>query len=247
MRKLTLFQSIGALAALLMVSGAQASSITFSDSVFNDADWAITVLSDAPGFTGTAFQSTADGGGFGGASDTYRRVEHTWGVIDDNVVTFHQKLGATYDPSTQGAIDSIDYKEDARRFLPSSFGDGHATGPAIRQNGNIYITFVGSQGGAWAFTPETSWTLKELTATESSFFLSTNASPLSGSGSPDFSASGSIMDIGFWRGNSGGGISPAGIDNWEFTIVQAVIPVPASVLLFGSALGLLGWIKRKAA
>ena len=107
---------------------------------------------------------------------------------------------------------------------------------------------MGAEGGAWAHTPETSWTLKELTATESSFILSINATPSLGSGSPDFSTNGSTIDIGFWRGNSGGGISPAGIDNWEFTIVQATpVPVPAAVWLFGSVLGLLGWMRRKVA
>jgi len=34
---------------------------------------------------------------------------------------------------------------------------------------------------------------------------------------------------------------------WEFQVNGAAVPVPAAVWLFGSALGLLGWMRRKAA
>jgi hypothetical protein len=33
------------------------------------------------------------------------------------------------------------------------------------------------------------------------------------------------------------------IDSW--TVVQATVPIPAAVWLFGSALGILGWMRRK--
>ena len=47
-----------------------------------------------------------------------------------------------------------------------------------------------------------------------------------------------IMDAGF--------VSSPGLSSWaDFT--PAVVPVPAAVWLFGSALGLLGWLRRKSA
>ena len=42
--------------------------------------------------------------------------------------------------------------------------------------------------------------------------------------------------------------NPDGTDlTYQFTVQTSVIPVPAAVWLFGSALGLLGWMRRRAA
>ena len=49
------------------------------------------------------------------------------------------------------------------------------------------------------------------------------------------------------RDNAYGPLPAEGASNFGFSRMTAVIPIPATVWLFGSALGLLGWLRRKAA
>ena len=51
-----------------------------------------------------------------------------------------------------------------------------------------------------------------------------------------------MTDTGWSRANA----SLITIDNYGNATVSAVVPVPASAWLFGSALGLLGWVRRRA-
>jgi hypothetical protein len=51
-----------------------------------------------------------------------------------------------------GAIGTLDYREDARLFAAA--GDGQLTGIAVRQGGVVYVADVD-------VTPETAWTRKE--------------------------------------------------------------------------------------
>jgi hypothetical protein len=48
------------------------------------------------------------------------------------------------------------------------------------------------------------------------------------------------------RDNTYGPLPAEGASNFGFSRMTAVIPIPATVWLFGSALGLLGWLRRKA-
>jgi hypothetical protein len=73
----------------------------------------------------------------------------------------------------------------------------------------------------------------------------TSTGVLIASSNPDFSASGGIMQFGFWRGASSGNFvgtdfRDAGIDNWHVEIV----PTPGSASLLLTA-GLVGAKRRR--
>jgi hypothetical protein len=119
-----------------------------------------------------------------------------------------------YDPQTQGAFVNVDYFEDA--LLVQGFGDGQATGIALRQSGNVYIRQVGS-------TPDFAWTRKQDVDVPASAFVRIFDGGFDPGSRPDFSASGGPIEFGFMRSNSTsfGAIGyeiVALIDNWTVLI-----------------------------
>ncbi len=255
-----LLTTIGSAGIVLGVMGiaplsAIAGTITFSDSTFNNADWDLTSFSipnidGVHGGTGTVSATQSPSGGNPGE---YRYILNSVNAISDYTAIegFHINNTAIYNPQTQGAISSIDYSEDAINF---GWGDGHATGLALKQNGQFYFTYTYRN---FLITPALAWKNYQLTSlTETDFINVKNAAiklqttnPID---YPDFSASGSPIEFGFFRGNSGASSYslPAGIDNWRVTINHEEakkVPEPSSVfgLLAAGALGAGSIIKNK--
>ena len=208
-----------------------AGTVTYSDQVFNEDDWTLTTQTLGGGGSVSLFQVTS-----GGNPDEYRRIENTVNNGPGGVWGFHMRNGAVYDPSTQGAIVSLDYHEDSIMF--SGFGQGHATGAALLQDGIYYRSSrLPSNQSTW-----TSQSLLSLTP-------DTFSSVLDSSARPDFSVNGGPITLGFFRANStegGGYVIDAGIDNWSITINSAnAVPVPAAIWLFGAGLiSLIGIARR---
>src|SRR5262249_42775913 len=105
---------------------------TFSDGVFNDADW-FTTPPDTHGNGGTYSDHQS---GSGGDPGEYRDVSITVNDAPSStdfsaICTFHWRAAAVYDPSS-GSLESIDYSESSIMFIGS--GEGQTTGPAILQN-----------------------------------------------------------------------------------------------------------------
>ena len=201
-------------------------SVNFSDGTFNDSDWAITVLGAGNGGTATASQVLS-----GGNPGSFRQITEIVnaapnGSSESVVLAFNEKLGATFNPGTTGAISSIDYSEDAM-----STGQGFA--PAFIQGGTIYVyDLLGTAPSTW-----TSETEPGLTA---GTFVSSSAFGVSGGPvtNPDFSTAGAPLTFGFVRttasGNGGGGFATiGGIDNWSLTVnynpSAVAVPLPSSV------------------
>jgi hypothetical protein len=224
-----------------VVGSAQASTMFF-DGVFNNSDWSLTVVTNATGIGSTAqgFQVPT-----GGNPNEYREIRHqlivTGPPYNGAVFSFHLNNNAFYTPSTQGAISYIDYSEDDINFVDQP-GDGQSAGLLILQNGNYYrqqnplLVMPYSGYSSWTTNPAPG-----LLAAD--FAEVTLAGVVIPSSNPDFSATGSIMQLGFHRGNSGnsGYETDCGIDNWSVNIV----PEPASACLLAVG-GLLAVARRRS-
>lgn len=206
------------LALLVTIAGlAQAAPVVFQDGTFADADWTslaisfeVTSRTSLPGGDVSATQQPS-----GGNLGSFRSVQHivpaapspttfgaTWSV--------HFHVGSVYDPSTQGAIASIDFDEDAQRLVGSNLGQ--STGVAVRQGGRVFVHQVGA-------TPESAWTHKQGRGIVASAFGEMDSGG-GGTGKPDFSSTGGPIEFGFVRGNSTGAGGPSysitgAIDNWR--------------------------------
>src|SRR5260370_38089326 len=79
-------------------------------------------------------------------------------------------------------------------------------GPAVRQNGKIYVlaTLIAPSSASWALNNKTGLTSADLVE------LHTDGKWLDFTSRPDFSAKGSIIEFGFWRGSGISGSSGAG-------------------------------------
>ena len=198
-------------------TGGTGRTATASDDVFDDNDWETELQVFGPGGTGGAGQLHFNGQ----ANAGYRQITITANSAENGgtaaqVAVFSIKRGTAYFPSSDGAIYSIGYSEDS--ILQSGGGNGQYSAPALRQNGKLYTLVPGA--GAFP-TPETAWTPHSLTGlTQNDFRTIASASE-----HPDFSATGSRIEVGFMRlhsvpAGSPGGTRTGGIDNWRLTFYR---------------------------
>ncbi len=217
-----------------------ASAAVYFDGIFNDSDWTLTSITNATGVGsfGAAFQMPV-----GGNPNEYRIIRHNLVVSDPGNGAYtgvHIKPTATYDPGSQGAISYIDYSEDSINFL-SQVGNGQGSGLAIYQGGKYYIqrnpilVMPYSGFSSWAANIANGLLATDLYEIDNTGFINSGSNP-------DFSASGGVMQLGFWRGNSGNGSynTECGIDNWNVNIV----PAPGALALVGMG-GLLASRRRR--
>ena len=186
-----------------------------SDDEFDDNGWDAEVQAFGAGGTGGASHLHYKGQ----ASADYRHISITVNSAEGSttaaqVAVFSIKRGTAYSPSSDGAIFSVDYSEDS--ILLTGGGNGQYSAPAFKQNGKLYTLVPGA--GAFP-TPEMGWTHHSLTGLRQNDFRTL----ASASDHPDFSATGSRIEVGFMRLHSvpagnGGGTVTGGIDNWRITL-----------------------------
>jgi hypothetical protein len=224
--------TVAALAASSLV--AAASGAIYYDGTFNPIDWSTSTSVNASGVGSTATGAQVL---TGGNTNEYWRVGHNLVVGSAGngaLFSLHMKASAIYDPSTQGAISTINYSEDSIAFAGP--GNVQGSGLAIIQGGRYYL-----QRNPILVMPLptfANWTTQSapgLVASDLYELIPATGTLIPGN-NPDFSGTGSPMQLGFWRGNSNNGSvsTDAGIDNWTVEIVPA--PGTVGLLAMGGVM-----------
>ncbi|MEI7831667.1 MAG: S8 family peptidase [bacterium] len=186
---------------------------TFTDGDFWPSDW---VLSTHIVGTGSLYATNAIGT-YGGNPDRYLEVTTSVGGYagDKGIYAFEINTTAQYTPKTQGMIQSINYDEDCG--LCTGHGSGQSTGPALLQSGKYYMPLSAK---LMVTGLHNDWQHLSVTDLQQNDF-----SCITDGTSPDFSATGSAIQLGFVRINTNSGwantnIHIGGIDNWKIEVVR---------------------------
>ena len=218
-------------AAILLAPFSAGAAVIIADSTFNPAEWTVSVVGGAGGATQSVLQVAT-----GGNPGSYRQMAHNL-PGPSSIVESHVFNAVTYDPSTQGAIASIDYSEDRIELSPPF------AGAAI---GGYFLLQQG--GGTWRNNTDLSFSNLSWATLSLTGLIASNFAVVAGAaGLPDFSSSGSPITFGVLRSNSNSNASGVytttnGLDNWQVTVNQ-VVPAPAAVWLLGT--GCLGLLARR--
>ena len=207
------------LVALLVASiptAAVSSPPFFFDTTFLDADWTVSVESINGGGTGTGWHN---GAGWRSTVNTLNDAEP--GIVN-TIYVFHARNGATYDPSTSGSILSIEYIEETQRVS----GGRQSCGLALRQGGVVYY-------GPGFLSP---LTFNDWRPTTQAALVTSDFDAISpGMQSPNFGATGGVIEFGFYRATStsAGGLGSTtvgGIKTWSVVldIAQPVATMPST-------------------
>jgi hypothetical protein len=229
------------LSTLATLAGSAPAVTIFNDGVFNNSDWALTTITNGNGAGSSVvgFQVLT-----GGNPNEYRRIRHNLVVNaagNGAVIGLHMNVNAFYTPSNSGAISMINYSEDSINFVNQG-GNGQGSGLAIMQNGRMYIQRTPIL--VMPYVPFQNWTANAAPGlVASDLWEVDNTGTLFAGNNPDFSAGGSTMQLGFWRGNSGNFSyqTDCGIDNWHVEIV----PSPGAAALLGLGGVLCGARRRR--
>lgn len=210
-----------ALLALSITGSAQAATLFKTD--FDPGSWTATQVGGSGSHTFTPTEN-AGGNGDSSALNIYSYLSGG----STSIGYFISFDGLVYDPSAQGAVDSIDFSLDRMR-IPTPYG-GHGYGIAAQQDGNNYFRgTTANTTNAWGQFVGTGLTGGDF----NTFF---------GSGPGlDLSASGSAIQFGMviYSGNGG---SPqrydqTRFDNYSVTLNQSApvdTPATLALLLAGS-------------
>lgn len=246
-------KSFALAAAVTCTLPAFGASITLADSTFNNADWTAVAIGTNP-LTTASFTQIA-----GGNPGPSRQTTFTFGPASagqsGGVVTGNIGTLLTYDPSVQGAIDSLEFSFDLINLGTVNF-NATVTGrylPAFRQGGHVYYLVTTS-----AAAQATTWTNFTRTGLSSTEWVS-----LTIAGNPDLSASGTLIEFGYLFFYSGtcpttatagcsAGTTRSGLDNYSVRINIAEpepptgeIPEPSTYALVGGGLALATLFKRR--
>lgn len=191
--------------------------VVFLDPLLTDTNWnALEIVDTTPGgaaFFTEAVQLT------GGNPDAYRRVTHTYD--SGTLVAGHFRSAATYTPSSDGSLSTVDYAFDAIQFNPPP-GESVGLAPLLLQGGSYYApTPVEISDAVWTSFSGTSL----ITA---DFMLVSGNGPAN----PDFSAAGSPLQFGILTSTastSGPEFRELGFDNWRITLNKGPVILPTDV------------------
>lgn len=218
------------LGAMLALACLPAAAAVVSDATFANTDWTLTQFNAGNGGLVTGAQ-VASGGNPGSFRNVTDQLNAAPAGSETIVLSTNIYTPFTYNPSTSGAIATLDYTEDAA-CTGGCFGAGQSTGPALLQGGNLYIlsssTVITGPGAGWVTHP-----LSALTANDFGLVSVTPTTLSNPAQHPNFSAGAAPIQFGYFRANGTSVNGPAytltaGIDNWQVTVNTATAPPVAN-------------------
>lgn len=224
----------------LTFSSMAAASVTFSDGTFNLSDYSISTYQT--GGADITVSQTLVGGNPGAALQVDTHIPAT-AVSAFYTTEYLVNKTFQYDPSLQGAIDSIEFTYDAYGAIsrPAS----HAVAVVLTQGGNIYsyvdVISDPTLGGTYVTAHAAG-----LKATDFSLITDLkNITAVDPTQHPSFSSGTLGFGIpGFLYGNGFFGIpdtsSVVKFDNLSFTI--SAVPEPETYAMLLAGLGLIGFV-----
>jgi MYXO-CTERM domain-containing protein len=236
-----------AITALVLMRSAQGSTFTMSDQTFANASWSNSTIVDTTISGGSVNATKVLAGGNPGS---YRLVELSGDGTGatNNLLAAHLKSLASWDPGTQGAIDSIAYSFD----LSAPGLDLAKPIPAP------FFSILLSQGSSYYLSTEydvvsTTWAMHGISDLPAGDFWRINPDgSLTTSAHPDFSTSGGAIKFGFataagFRLPCDAPCYVGGIDNWSVTITSGEsAPEPSSLgLAVGVLVAAMAWRRRR--
>lgn len=224
-------------ATFMIVSAGQSFALTtiFDDAEFPTSAWiAVKALDTTFGQQGTvsAVQLLS-----GGNPDAFRLMEHNHTTGQLGVA--HLFSGAIYDPSIRGPISSVSYAFDIRALSLGSTA-GILFRPLLYQNGSFFtvnLTNLVSQTNMWVTRAHTGLVASSFCKIGNCFVK------------PDFSATGSVIQFGFFSYTSSPGPtnrSEFAIDNWSVSI-QSTAPVRFVSFAIDAGMASVSWLSDTGA
>ncbi len=234
-------------------SVAPAATITWTPDTLAEFDTGGTVIL-------TSLNNDGTGTGPGGAStfsdpttETPNKLRITNSTPSKGFATFtHDVIGAAFDPSALGAINSIDFAIDVNDPNVSGTSDTPIYF-GFTQGGNVYFYTANTGSTATAFefrnsgsTSFAAFDKNGLVASVFGKYPGAIVNEVDQTVNPDFSASGGELQFvfGTFNGSSSGGTRNTDFKNAEIVVDYTPIPEPASLALLGLG-GLMMLPRRK--
>ncbi len=217
---------------------------TFSDGTFDLAGYSIAGPT-ASGANVTLEQCAT----CGPASDAALRIAAVYPTDNGNFRAALLNTSWVYDPSTQGAIVSIDTQTDKRVILSLGIpaGIGNSFRPLLQQGGQYYAALL---LGPTIFLADEGWKfISGSGLTSASFTLYDFATGSFGSGNPDFTGGGPItfglLQLGSRNGPFTDFLIEADYDNLSLTLTTAVPEPHGAAMLAAGLLAAGGLVLRR--
>jgi len=228
--------------AMLATSGPVFGDVIFTDGTFNLGDYTQTpsfLSASATSIVGSQCASCGDPGNALQIVATFGDTTTTTGVADLGFVnnTF------SYDPSTQGAIQSItaSVDKDLNISVTTTGTFGNDFRPLIEQDGNFYLAAIPGPGFKGGDTGFLSLSQSGLVAADFQLFDFSTETFLTGT--PNFAGDPMLFGLGQISSMGGftGGTITATYDNLSLDLQP--VPEPSSLLLFAGLLPVLAAIR----
>ena len=253
MKRFPSFTGVAALAIGLIPMSALA-GVTYQDGTFTGTSLAFQYASDAsnstlsegpcancgnPSGPGLQFIANFAANAAGNPNNSNTLPQATFGVVD----TFN------YNPSTQGAITSIDASVD-KNFMTSenSAGIGNSFRPLIEQDGNFYLALISGP----SVTGPTTTGYQQLSATgltATDFVQFNTTTGVFGTANPNFDGDPIVFGLAQNFNLAPGTNNEADYDNLTITVNSAV-PEPstwAMMILGFAGIGFMAFRRRNSA